>query len=1074
MNDNERMRASVPITGIDTSTPDAIVADGKCERLHNLRYGGGAWRNVLESPDPYAVFSLKYPFKVVYQHPANKDNSYIAVCTEQNYHIYEDADSKELLYLQPREVSGIVNVYKKEGESYIPLPNDTIFYNAKTYVFSTGHNESTENMSLWTDVDDKETKYLTIGREPKVDDPFYRLEDDGALKKIGVITYATQEDYGWYAQVKRYNGDSVDFDIVFVKEIPAEGAKLSTIPPNAVVSFEQERDAISNLQILCQHDPEQKLSINHFGKTLFICRPNLLTFVLKDDKYNYTDFSRIKFQCSEKSVGTSIDDSFVAKGIGLPRATKPDTLTTPLQGDCIYYPLAPRTRDEFLLKQFDGDEWRGEICYFLTARMEDGTIIAVSPLFISGNNPSKSTPIVVQSYNGEKAFCIYRGLKFSTGVNWQNSNGTPTDSQITNISIIGSNNFDLNFAVYTDNDNPLIHDIALYSTRILPTFDLNKLQAIDTKTWNAIDTSQVGTLGGIFTDTAKDLANEPFYLVDSISWTDYKQNKKRTFHCTYPALDKAMGNSIFEPNSNIAPIIDFLSSKEYNSSMHFGGPTRRLPEGFIYKNEMLKNAGLPIPSVSNELFDGYRPDAPDDDRDYDSDYEPEQDNDYDDGGYDDGGYDDGGYDDYSTFAMRRSSSDKPLKDIVTRIVKSNKRYYAVGEGINPNDNQWTINNIISYPDASANSMMFCTGLTAGEEGVEYPLTPHHAINFAYHIIESEFFKFHNDHQPYLIEERTTIVKDIVPNTIFKEPNKLFVSATNNNFKLPFDQVYGIGLDENEILAINSAAIEMSDAKFGELPLYVFTKEGVYALQSGEGTTMYSAIIPINYDRIINPNTLAINNNLIYITEEGVKSLSSNQESLVSEVLNDADNKPLLAYLRNAELFNFKPYDELIVHNPDSDYAYVLALKEGYWSTRDFEGRAIGSDLVCKFNGINHYIYDLSKRESGEPISATIKTRPMKFGSHEFKRLETFIPRLRAAGEVDLKIRFYGSNDRVNWALLREVNATDVDVDIVIRRFPFSARYIYVEMEMSPVDVSAGFELSSMDIEYYLKYLRRLR
>lgn len=1060
MNDNERMRVSVPITGIDTSTPDAIVADGKCERLHNMRFGSGAWRNVLESPGPYAVFTLKYPFKVVYQHPANKDNSYIAVCTEQNYHIYEDADSKELLYLQPRENSGIINVYKKDGENYVALPDIIIYYDANTYTFSTAPNQG-----LYTDIDDSETRYLTEGSEPKVGDLFYRIEDDETISEVGPIMFARQESEYWYVQVDTYLYGLTDFEIVPIKGTPAEGTKLSTIPPNAVVSFDEDKGDISNLQILCQYDPLQKLSINHFGKTLFICRPNLLTFVLKDDKYNYTDFSRIKFQCSEKVVAGHINDSFVEKGFGLPPAPKPGTLATWMQGDCIYYPLAPRTRDEFLLKQFGGDEWRGEICYFLTARMEDGTIIAVSPLFISGNNPSKSTQIVVQTYNGEKAFCIYSRLKLiGNTLGWQGTNDVPTKEQLSNISNIGSNNFDLNFAVYTDNDNPLIHDIALYSTRILPTFDLTKLPYIDTENWENIDTFTVGTLGSIFTDTAKDLANEPFYLVDTISWTDYKQNKRRTFHCSYTALNKAMGNSIYEPNSNIAPIIDFLSCKEYNNSMHFGGPTRRLPEGFIYKNEMLSGVGIPMPSASEGLFDGYSPDAPDDDRDYDSDYDPDQDSDY----------DDGGYDDYSTFAMRRDSS-KPLKDIVTRIVKSGKRYYAVGENINPEDYEtWTINNIISYPDASANSMMFCTGLTAGEEGVEYPLTPHNAINFAYHIIESELYKFHNGHQPYLIEERTTIVKDIVPNTIFHEPNKLFVSATNNNFKLPFDQVYSIGLAENEILAINSAAIEMSDAKFGELPLYAFTKEGVYALQSGEGSTLYSAIIPINYDRIINPNTLAINSNLIYITEEGVKSFSSNQISLLSEVLNDADNKPLLAYLRDAELLNFKPYDELIVHNPNSNYAYILALKDGYWSTRDLQGVALGSDKLYLHRDTDHLIFDLSKRESGESLTAKLKTRPLKLGSHEFKRLETFIPRLRAVGKVDLKIRFYGSNDRVNWALLREVNAGDVDVDIVIRRFPFSARYMYVEMDIDPVRVTEGFELSSMDIEYYLKFLRRMR
>ena len=41
-----RQKTSVVIEGLDTSTPDDLVKDGKCETLHNLRYKEGAWRPV--------------------------------------------------------------------------------------------------------------------------------------------------------------------------------------------------------------------------------------------------------------------------------------------------------------------------------------------------------------------------------------------------------------------------------------------------------------------------------------------------------------------------------------------------------------------------------------------------------------------------------------------------------------------------------------------------------------------------------------------------------------------------------------------------------------------------------------------------------------------------------------------------------------------------------------------------------------------------------------------------------------------------------------------------------------------
>ena len=1075
MNENQRIRVSVPISGIDTSTPDALVADGKCERLHNLRFDGSSWWNVLEGPKEIAYFNSGYPLKMVYQHPANKESFYIAVSTEPNYACCKNEATNEIIYLEPQEDSDIAKVYRKRGEQFIVASDIVVNFDHQSKMYYNRVEEVVDNLGVFEEYDNPlGDGFITLGSTPKVGNSIYKYNRDSFLiTEFALITEVSSTPDCYQLRVRRYEDlEDIDLDVVFVEfgsaSIPTKKA-VSVIPPYAVVSVDIADRDIENVQVLCVYDPSQSFSIHHFGKVLFVRRPDLLTFILKDDKYEFTDFSRIRFQCSAKELGSAIDDSFVANGVGLPVGLRDDD--SYLRGDCVYYPLATRSRDQFLFKQFEADEWRGEICYFLAARMEDGTVIAVSPLFLKGNNPYKSMPVVVQKFNGEKVYCLYKSLKLTNGLNWPNSNGNPTNSQISTNYIFGSNNPVVEFTVYTDNDNSLISDIALYSTRILPTFELGKLPPIDDSTWDSADSAAISRASEIFTDTAKALTKEPFYLVDSISWDDYK-NGRRSFHLKYSTLEKAVGNPIYEPNANITPIVNFLAVKEYNNCMHFSGPTRELPQGFVHRNEMIQNAGIPYKSTSELLYGGLTPDAPDDDRDYEGDYEP----DYDYGDVPD--YDDGGYEDFSMYAMRSTTkSVKPLKDIITRVVKSNKKYYVVAQNINQNENQWTLPTILSYPDANANSIMFCTGITAGETGVEYKLAPINAINYAFHIVASDYSKFSADHSPDSIEERTTILKDIVPNRFFPEHHKLFVSATNNSFMLPFDQVYGIGTQSNKIISINSAAIEMSDAKFGEMPLYAFTNEGIFALQSGAGTVLYSNIIPINYDRIINPRTLAINYNLIYITEEGVKSISSNQTTLLSKVINDAEDKPLLNYLRDAELLDFNPYGELIIHKPESDYAFVLALKGGYWATRDFRGTSIGSDklYVCEDYGDNksHLIFDLSQREEGETRAATLKTRPMKLGSHEFKRLETFIPRLCALGGVQLTIRFYGSNDRVNWAIMREVN-TEANTDITLRRFPFSARYIYVEIEIDPVDVNAGFDISSFDIEYYNRFLNRLR
>lgn len=1067
MNEYERLRASVPISGIDTSTPDAVVADGKCEKLHNMRYAAGTWRNVNDIPIEEES-PTKWPIKYVYKHPAAGDNSYVALVIEEHYRLWENRDGV-VVYIEPQDTSGPVTAYRKVSGKFEGIET-TLFYDADKRKYIDYSEEQLLSAYRWKD--DGDVDYLTIRSIPKVGDVLYRLSEDLLISVIGVIgsvdTVVQLKEYT--IGVIRSGEDTVTYDLTYVEKIDEVRLPVSTkapliIPPHAIVSINESED----IQVLCQCDPAQ-LKINHFGNTLFVNHPQLLTFVLRDGKYYYTDFSRIHFLCKEVQRGSGIDDSFAATGIAIPETFKENALAEYRTGRILYYPLANKDR-EMLLKTYDGEDWRGEICYFLVARMEDGTAIAVSPLFIRGDNPSKSMPIVLQKYNGEKVYCLYRGADPKYTNNFNNL----TEEQMANQHPIAGGWCTVEFSVITDNDNPLIYDIALYSTRIMPTFDLAKLGSLDDSTWESLDSSSLGSAGAIFSDTAKALANEPFYLVDSISWADYKKKGRRSFDLSYTTLKGIASNTIFEPNNNIAPIIGYNSYQEYNNCAHFGGVTRYIPRGFVYEGEMIQHGGVRFePSYDILYNDGYKPDAPDDDRDYDSDFYPD-----DDGGYDDGGYDDGGYDDMEVYAMRNSAQSTEINftDMIVRVVRRDQKLYSITKGISPNDQStslWSISNIVSYPDATADSLMFATGTTKGSQGVECPLTPLNAINYAIYI-PSSYRKFEPEWSPRYEENRVEILKDIEENAVFTELNKMMVSQTNNNFKFPFDQTYSIGTESNQILAINSGAIEMSDAKFGEMPLYVFTQEGIYAMQSGQNNVLYSATIPINYDRIINPQTLAVNYNIVYITREGVKSLSAQTTSLLSEAINYPNNIPLLDYLQSANLYHHKPYNEIIVHNPNYDYAYIYAVNGGYWSTRDLWGVKLDSERLYIGDSVAHRILSLAQHEGNEVRPISIRTRALKFGNHEFKRLETFIARMRAVPGAAVTIRFYGSNDRVNWALMREVEFENIDIEMTLRRFPFSARYIYVEFESDGIEATgAYFEISSMDMEYYLKFVRRLR
>jgi hypothetical protein len=305
---------------------------------------------------------------------------------------------------------------------------------------------------------------------------------------------------------------------------------------------------------------------------------------------------------------------------------------------------------------------------------------------------------------------------------------------------------------------------------------------------------------------------------------------------------------------------------------------------------------------------------------------------------------------------------------------------------------------------------------------------------------------------------------------------LQVSSANNPFSLPFDNSYAIGSASNRIIALQSAAIEMSDAKFGEMPLYAFTTEGIFALQAG-GETLYSNVIPINYDKIINPNTLAINGAIVYITEKGVHLLTSQGTQVISTPIHDSAGMPPLDFLRSCKIIYPKQYNEIVLLNETDKegVAYVYNLDAGYWSTRDLEGFKLNTDELY----LGNTIYDLADEDESKALAMTITTRPIKLGNIEFKRLETIAPRMSSGDKVFAShIHLTGSVDGTNYMTLRE---HDLEIEahkvnpFTLRRTPFSAKYFKYHMFMEPKQGETfNPSITHIDFEWYIKFRRRMR
>ena len=1000
--ENNRIRVSVPISGIDTSTSSHSVEDGKCEELHNLRFASGSWHNV----DPLKIKQNLHPAEgqeelfskmtIVYHHPAAGDDTYIVsvsnddgtvdlfTATVTNGTLRIDMDHVCPIYIDDRIIGNTENLrHAVYLVSLKPVESDISVDVTYRSMIVTGGSESN-------------TSTLTILK--------------GSTESTGYINNAVSENN---EQAKA----NPNKDHTYVYQV-----------------FENREDAEIHGGSFARNITSD-MRITHFGNVLIVMLPSeqrVIYYLLDDNAYREFQIpappvvrqspdwsttgaynsgeSNTRVECSKIR---QYRDSDIMKGSRIP-----------------VYNI---TSGAFHIPQVSAEYFWGEVCFFAAFRMIDGSIVSPSALNIAISEPFQTDTKYLQYYSGGIYGEVYiRPMNIPYFMTYMENDEkifgarrypyVGYDSQ----SYILAGLFYIcpyiTISIPDDVDSDLIESVVIYSTRINPIWDTEKLKYL-----NAVDSYE-----STISDTTKYLADnqlpdQPFYFVKSISLDDFTNNE----YAMYLGGDLLDG---IEHNSTYSPIdmhnLFYDVAKEYNSRMHVGG-----------------NAGF-------HLFGGYGS------------------------------------------AFFPASDSNPEYSILTNI-RIDDRDYRVSAPSNTSLRLYlpVYNRILSYPDYRATFMYE----SSNPSSILVKLKPAMSVNFAWAVNGNESRYFYTDDMtvqgtPSNITYRlkysasTTAIEETTSeyyeatDAVVPLNNKLRVSAANNPFSFPLANSYAIGSGNNRIIAVNSAAIEMSDAKFGEFPLYVFTEEGIFALQSGSGEILYSSTIPINYDRIINPITLAVNYNILYITDRGIMAMSSEGVSLISEPVNDQHNTPPIEFLRTAYLCYHPAHNEVFVWNPDqptqksvSEHAaYVYSLSGNYWITRDMNGMKLNTnELIVRDSGDRIRILDIDNEEfrADQVIKVRIVSRPLKLGSTEYKRLETLVLRLHALEPQPIRILIEGSTDLKTWITLRDTGAVSADRDVLLRRFPCSMCYLRLTLEAS---VASQLDLTRFDMEYYLRFHHRLR
>ncbi len=325
-------------------------------------------------------------------------------------------------------------------------------------------------------------------------------------------------------------------------------------------------------------------------------------------------------------------------------------------------------------------------------------------------------------------------------------------------------------------------------------------------------------------------------------------------------------------------------------------------------------------------------------------------------------------------------------------------------------------------------------------------------------------------------------------TIHK-PNTMMVSGLNNPLSYPFDQFYSFAFPETVIYAISAVVFEMSTAQFGQFPLYIFTDDGVYVLQQGQGLVLYVNINKASRVVIDDNVVIPIKTGLVFKTKDGLTLIQGKETILLSEALegNNYGNVPVLNTAKNAtDFLNYLDnaifaYDftenELWVTNNSYEYSYIFQANSGLWTKRkekfDIMFIEAGTWVGLKAN----WLYDLSLESfSTVGMEFAIVTRPIKLsGANVFKKINTAICQM--TGEItvtrNVSMKIYASNDTINWQLMRNSLQGPTELnDMTIKRLNGSAKYFIIVVEGYMQNIPS--EISGFVVEFKKKYTNKIR
>jgi hypothetical protein len=170
--------------------------------------------------------------------------------------------------------------------------------------------------------------------------------------------------------------------------------------------------------------------------------------------------------------------------------------------------------------------------------------------------------------------------------------------------------------------------------------------------------------------------------------------------------------------------------------------------------------------------------------------------------------------------------------------------------------------------------------------LKLPMNPHPSMPCAYAKIELgkslEEYAFEKNGSLTLEQVQKVVDFNVDAPYYLSLDNKLLVSSASNPFVYPETKRITF---QSKVLGVAVSTTALSQGQFGQFPLYVFTEDGIWAMETAaDGSFVTSK--PLSRDVCVNPDSItSIDNAVVFVTDKGVMLLQGSQVVNISPNMN---------------------------------------------------------------------------------------------------------------------------------------------------------------------------------------------